>query len=70
MCNVTGFPDEHTRFRGGLVFKARRLLYHSTLGSRVRKKKKKETRATQAGQQGQVQGEALGQLGQDEPASE
>ena len=26
------------RFRGGLVFKARRLLYHSTLGSRVIKK--------------------------------
>jgi hypothetical protein len=29
------------RFRGGLVFKAHRLLYHSTLGSRVIKKKKK-----------------------------
>ena len=28
------------RFRGGLVFKAHRLLYHSTLGSRVIKKKK------------------------------
>ena len=28
------------RFRGGLVYKARRLLYHSTLGSRVIKKKK------------------------------
>ena len=28
------------RFRGGLVFKAYRLLYHSTLGSRVMKKKK------------------------------
>ena len=27
-------------FRGGLVFKAHRLLYHSTLGSRVIKKKK------------------------------
>jgi len=27
------------RFRGGLVFKAHRLLYHSTLGSRVIKKK-------------------------------
>ena len=35
------------RFRGGLVFKARRLLYHSTLGSRVIQKKK----------QGKVQGE-------------
>ena len=30
------------RFRGGLVFKAHRLLYHSTLGSRVITKKKKE----------------------------
>jgi len=29
------------RFRGGLVFKANRLLYHSTLGVRVIKKKKK-----------------------------
>jgi len=29
------------RFRGGLVFKAHRLLYHSTLGFRVIKKKKK-----------------------------
>jgi len=27
------------RFRGGLVFKAHRLLYHSTLGIRVIKKK-------------------------------
>ena len=29
------------RFRGGLVFKAHRLLYRSTLGLRVIKKKKK-----------------------------
>ena len=29
------------RFRGGLVFKAHRLLYHSTLGSRVTKKKRR-----------------------------
>ena len=29
------------RFRGGLVFKAHRPLYHPTLGSRVIKKKKK-----------------------------
>jgi len=29
------------RFRGGLVFEARRLLYHSTLGLRGMKKKKK-----------------------------
>jgi len=30
------------RFRGGLVCKAHRLLYHSTLGPRVIKKKKKK----------------------------
>jgi len=30
------------RFRGGLVFEAHRLLYHSTLGLRVIKKKKVE----------------------------
>ena len=30
------------RFRGGLVFKAHRLLYHSTLGSGVIKKKGKK----------------------------
>ena len=29
------------RFRGGLVFKAHRLVYHSTIGLRVIKKKKK-----------------------------
>ena len=29
------------RFRGGLVFKAHRLLYHSALGLRVMKKKKR-----------------------------
>ena len=29
------------RFRGGLVFKAHRLLYHSTLGSRVITKEEK-----------------------------
>ena len=29
------------RFRGGLAFEAHRLLYHSTLGLRVIKKKKK-----------------------------
>jgi len=32
------------RFRGGLVFKAHRLVYHSTLGLRVMKKKKKKDR--------------------------
>ena len=34
------------RFRGGLVFKAHRLLCHSTLGLRVIKKKKKYTHAS------------------------
>jgi len=29
------------RFRGGLVFKAHRLLYHSTLGLRVMKKRRR-----------------------------
>jgi len=33
--------DKEGRVRGGLVFKAHRWLYHSTLGSRVIKKKKK-----------------------------
>ena len=33
------------RFRGGLIFKAHRLVYHSTLGLRVIKKKKKKKRA-------------------------
>ena len=32
----------HLRFRGGLVFKAYRRVYHSTLGLRVVKKKKKK----------------------------
>jgi len=36
------YNDNVERFRGGLVFKAHRLLYHSTLGSRVLKKKKKK----------------------------
>ena len=31
------------RFRGGLVFKAHRLVYHSTLGLGVTKKKKEDT---------------------------
>jgi len=36
------------RFRGGLVFKARRRVHHSTLGWRVIKKKKKNTRMQEA----------------------
>jgi len=35
--------DYLDRFKGGLVFKAHRLLYHSTLSWRVIKKKKKKT---------------------------
>ena len=34
------------RFRGGRVFKAHRLLYYSTLGLRVIKKKKTDVQAT------------------------
>ena len=30
------------RFRGGLVFQAQRLVYHSTLGSRLTEKKEKK----------------------------
>ena len=37
---VSSFPCY--RFRGGLVFKAQRLMYHSTPGSRVIKKKKNQ----------------------------
>jgi hypothetical protein len=41
------------RFRGGLVFEAHRLLYHSTLGSRVikKKKKKRKTKKTKKDQE-------------------
>ena len=35
--------------RGGLVFKAHRLMYHTTLGSRVIKKKKISPRASEVG---------------------
>ena len=35
-----GLSRNAKRFRGGLVFKAHRLLHHSTLGLRVKKKKK------------------------------
>ena len=37
------------RFRGGLVFKARRLVYHSTLGWRVMKKKTRYAAVTRRG---------------------
>jgi len=45
------------RFRRGLVLKVHRLLYHSTLGSRVFKKKKSMARAPPLHQSGfRVQG--------------
>jgi len=37
------------RFRGGLVFEAHRLVYHSTLGLRVIKQKKKKRRTVGSG---------------------
>jgi len=40
-CNESNEEEEKTPRRGGLVCKAHRLLYHSTLGLRVIKKKKK-----------------------------
>ena len=40
-------PNGPRRFRGGLVVKAHRLVYHSTLGSRVIKKKNKGPRRPQ-----------------------
>ena len=40
------------RFRGGLVLKAHRLLYHSTLCLRVIKKEKKQTMATPESRKG------------------
>ena len=44
------------RFQGGLVRKAHRLVYHSTLGSRVIKKKKK-TSERKCGNTGKVGGD-------------
>jgi len=49
MAQLSGTADNPTpvarrnvkRFRGGLIFEAHRLLYHSTPGLRVIKKKKK-----------------------------
>jgi len=41
------------RFRGGLVFKAHRLLYHSTLGLKVIKKKKKDGRRERGEERGE-----------------
>ena len=50
-CRVLLLHRYVKRFRGGLVFKAHRWLYHSTLGSRVIKKKKKFCSATPHSQQ-------------------
>ena len=38
-CMASGLVRNVKRFRGGLVFKKQRLMYHSTLGLRVIKKK-------------------------------
>ena len=46
---VDGLSRNVEWFRGGLVFKAHRLLYHSTLGSRVLRKKKKDGRKPEVG---------------------
>jgi len=42
------------RFRGGLVFKAHRLAYHSTLGWRVIKEKKKKKNELLPGYSGKI----------------
>ena len=51
-CSIEGVDGEgpyHVkRFRGGLVFKAHRPVYHSTLGLRVIKKKKNEYRVLES----------------------
>ena len=43
--------DNNNRFRGGLVFKAHRLVYHSTLGLRVIKKKKNNNNNNKEGEE-------------------
>ena len=42
------------RFRGGLVFKAHRLLYHSTLGLRIIKKRRRGCTSRAGGEDGEV----------------
>ena len=49
-------------FRGGLVFKAHRLLYHLTLGLRIMKKKKKERRNATPGEESGNPVKLIGQL--------
>ena len=41
--DIVAEDTKRQRFRGGLVLKAHRLLYHSTLGLKVIKKKKRQT---------------------------
>jgi len=55
-----GWSYHVKRFRGGLVFKAQRLMYHSTLGLRVIKKKKYQTRRTAAKREARRKGSARG----------
>ena len=45
--NLTIGP--HNLFRGGLVFKAHKLVYHSTLGVRVIKRERERKREREAG---------------------
>jgi len=54
------------RFRGGLVFKARRLLYHSTLGLRVIKKMKKDLYCTPSMSTCDYSEEVAGVMGVDD----
>jgi len=48
-CEDQPRPVPSLRFRGGLVCKAHRLVYHSTLGWRVIKKKKRSSGASLPG---------------------
>ena len=48
---VDAEPRVYWTLRGGLVFKAHRLLYHSTLGSRVTKTKKTLREGGEGGQE-------------------
>ena len=57
-------------FRGGLVFKAHRRLYHSTLGLRVIKKKKKKYEVEGSGYEVQGSGYEVQGSGYDVEGSE
>ena len=56
------------RFRGGLVFKAHRLVYHSTLGWRVIKKKKTWWRVHEVGSYLRLIDSCITQLKAQEPS--